>query len=392
MVENKLKICFVFKDDIFKSNANVNRMLSLVEGLKPMNSEQFIYGLVPFSEKIPSTGLYRSVKYSYPKPVSRNFTVRSLISFADLLYRFPKYISENKINIVYLYSIPMLAKWIILLYKFYFKFKIVEESSEYPLILLTDNKIKKAYGKFIVNFSYRFLDGMVVISERLLEYYKRRTSPKTKFEIINMTVDVGRFDNLQNYSVAYDNYLAYCGSFNQKKDGIITLINAFEKIVPYHPEINLLIIGKGTEPENYLVKQKIGNLNLEGKVILTGLISKEEMPSYLTNATGLVLPRPTSFQAEGGFPSKLGEYLATGKPVIATKVGEIPKFLIDGENAYLAEPDSVESLVEKMRELLKDEMKSKEIGLKGKQLTDHVFNHFEQSKKLYYFLNDILVG
>ena len=48
----------------------------------------------------------------------------------------------------------------------------------------------------------------------------------------------------------------------------------------------------------------------------------------------LVLARPDNIQAKGGFPTKLGEYLATGNPVVVTKVGEIPNYLIDGVNAF----------------------------------------------------------
>ena len=51
------------------------------------------------------------------------------------------------------------------------------------------------------------------------------------------------------------------------------------------------------------------------------------------------MARPDSRQARGGFPTKLGEYLATGKPVCVTKVGEITVYLEDNVSAFLAEPE-----------------------------------------------------
>ncbi len=57
---------------------------------------------------------------------------------------------------------------------------------------------------------------------------------------------------------------------------------------------------------------------------------------------------PDSKQAQGGFPTKLGEYLATGNPVCATTVGEIPDYLVDGESVYFAVPGSVDSFADAM--------------------------------------------
>ena len=56
----------------------------------------------------------------------------------------------------------------------------------------------------------------------------------------------------------------------------------------------------------------------------------------------MALARPTNKQAEGGFPTKLGEYLATGNTVVVTNVGEIGEFLHDKVNAFVSDPDSPE--------------------------------------------------
>jgi glycosyltransferase involved in cell wall biosynthesis len=389
-VKSNLNVCFVFKGDIFDSSASRNRILSLARGLKNAGAEPFIYGFSPFENESHSPrGMCDSINYSYPNIESAWFLVRFLISILGLLYRYPLFILKNKVNVIYLYDIPLFAKWTILFYKVFFKYIIVEENNEYPLILLRKSKIKKFLGKFYIIFAYRFLDGMVVMTKNLLQYFKPLTSRMTKFEIINMTVDINRFNNVPVNNTIYYEYLAYCGSLRQSKDGILTLIQAFSKITITFPEIKLLIIGNGTEVERMAIFKMIQSLMVQGKVILAGFISKDEIPYYLSNAKGLILPRPKSFQAEGAFPTKLGEYLATGKPVIATRVGEIPNFLTDGNNCYLAEPGSVKSLSEKMMELLSDTDRARKIGINGKQLTTLEFSHLVQSKKLYDFLYDI---
>lgn len=383
-------ICFVFKGDISESTAAVNRVFSLAKGLQINNANAIIYGLIPFrNSKIISASKKDNILYSYPKIKSNSFLLRIIISTIDLFFRFPIFIHQNKIGIVHLYEVPIILKYIIILYKLFFKFKVVEENTEFPSLLLNGNKLKEFWGKLQVRFAHMFLDGMVLISKSLLNYYSNYTSNYTKFEIINMTVDISRFENPFSSNIELGDYFTYCGSFSQKKDGIITLIKAFGNIRKRFPDIKLLIIGSGNETENKMVDDTIEELGLKGSIILKGRIPKEEIPGYLVNSIGMVLPRPKSLQAEGGFPTKLGEYLASGNPVIATKVGEIPEFLIDGVNSYLAEPDSEESLVQKMTELIMDYQKAKKIGMCGKTLANNEFNYIEQTKKLLSFYKNL---
>lgn len=387
----KLNICIVFKGNIFKTTAPVNRILSLAEGLKISGAETFIYGFVPLSDNENSKlGNLNNIIYSYPGIISSNFSIRAFISLIDLFYRFPKFILKNKINLVHIYGIPLFAKWIIIMQKFIFSYKIIEERNEYPHILLKNNKLKFIYGQFHIIIAYRFLDGMIVMTNKLLQYYTPLTSKKTKFEIINMTVDNNRFEVEHNkiFSPSY-NYIAYCGGLTEDKDGVLTLIKAFHAVSNAMPDLKLLIIGKGGEVQNNAINSLIHTLMLKEKIILTGFLLNEVLTLYLLNAKALVLPRPKSFQNEGNFPTKLGEYLSTGNPVIVTRVGVVPEFLFDGKNAYIAEPNSAESLAAKIIELVSDYEKARTIGIKGKLLTTFEFNHIVQSKKLYDFLYNL---
>lgn len=106
------------------------------------------------------------------------------------------------------------------------------------------------------------------------------------------------------------------------------------------------------------------------------------MPSYLLNAQLLLLARPANIQAKGGFPTKLGEYLTTGRPVVITKVGEIPDYLTDGENAFMAEPDNPLSFALKVEEALTDTENARAIGLNGKKLAVTIFNYKTQGLEM----------
>jgi glycosyltransferase involved in cell wall biosynthesis len=113
------------------------------------------------------------------------------------------------------------------------------------------------------------------------------------------------------------------------------------------------------------------------------------MPGLLGHAELLVVSKLDNEQNSGNFPIKIGEYLATGVPIVCTKVGEIPKFIIDGQTGYLSKPNSVESFYLKMNEALTDYEKAREIGLKGKEIAEKIFGYKIQAKIMTDFIKKI---
>ena len=133
----------------------------------------------------------------------------------------------------------------------------------------------------------------------------------------------------------------------------------------------------------------IKSFGLEDRVFWMKEYSRDAIPSIIGNADLLVLPRPDSKQAQGGFPTKLGEYLATGKPVCATTVGELPDYLIDNESVFFAQPGSVESFADAMRRALSDPENAKRVGMNGKKVAQKEFNKDIQAKKLHQFFLEL---
>ena len=106
------------------------------------------------------------------------------------------------------------------------------------------------------------------------------------------------------------------------------------------------------------------------------------MPQTLTNAAVLALARPDSQQARNGFPTKLGEYLLSGNPVVVTKTGDIPLFLEDRVSAYLVEPDDIEGFARKLTMALKDKDAAMRIGRAGYEVAMKNFNYQIEADKI----------
>ena len=111
----------------------------------------------------------------------------------------------------------------------------------------------------------------------------------------------------------------------------------------------------------------------------------EVVPSLLYNSSCLLTTASTYIS--GGFPTKLGEYLLSGVPVVATKAGEISNFLEDGINSYLCEVDNWEDISEKLFYIHNHSFEAAKIGKSGYQLAITKFNILTYLKDLTFFLS-----
>jgi glycosyltransferase involved in cell wall biosynthesis len=280
------------------------------------------------------------------------------------------------------------STFLIYLFCKYYNIPILQERNEYPFLGMKKNIFKRVDIHIYLTFICKSFDGMLLITNNLLEYFAQKVNKSAKLILVPITVEPERFNcSKKDFS---EKYIAYCGHMGGNKDGIPILIEAFASILDKHDNLKLYLIGDTKTPQEMdKLKQKVIDLNVFDKVVFTGRIARDEMPRYLCNATILALARPTSIQAQGGFPTKLGEYLSTGNPVVVTKVGEIPDYLTDGVNAYLSEPDSVEAFAEKLEIALSNPEVSKKIGLAGKELALDVFSYKTQGQRILNFIEKI---
>lgn len=380
-------------------NAATNRTLSIAKGLAELNHVVNILCINPAKNqckksnkiKIQYNGIniqYTCKTTKWPKRKLKKFLIFSKGMFNS--FKTLKDINKNsKIDI----AIILLTNPIII--EFYIKWfkkrniKILHERTEYPFVNIKNNIFYiKILLPIYLKYTINKFDGIYTINHELTNYFKSIIKKPVKIETILMTVEPERFNIKKSENC--ENYIAYCGTMWGNKDGVHILIEAFSKITFDFPDIKLYMIGDtSNEGEFKKIKEKISLLEIEDKVVFTGFISSDEIPHLLVNTKMLVLARPDNIQAKGGFPTKLGEYLATGNPIVVTSVGEIPNYLIDGVNAFLAEPDSVDSFASKMKFVLNNIDLANNVGLKGKELANFVFNYKIQTKKLIDFINSI---
>jgi len=335
------------------------------------------------------------IKYYHPF----NQTKRNKFLIVRRWLKFVKYIravklvrkinKEEKIIAIDLFTYSFLTHLFVFVLARSLRTKLLFDRCEHPLQFYKDNVFDQTSAKLKLILETKLCDGMFCISNYLIDFYKNWGIDQRKLFLVPSTVDTERFNNHFNSRLDFS-YILYCGSLTILKDGVNILIESFKRISEKYPEINLVLIGKGDSINDEIVIKDLAlKLNIDKRVIFLGQLPRTEIPAYLCNAKILALARPRSIVADAGFPSKLTEYLATGNPVVVTKVGEIPLYLKDDVSAFLSEPGSIDSFAGRLDFVLGNYEFAQRVGLKGKELTLTIFNYNFQSKRMIAFIDSL---
>jgi glycosyltransferase involved in cell wall biosynthesis len=262
---------------------------------------------------------------------------------------------------------------------------LFHERTEYPLLNIVSLPQKVNMFMYLNIFVPR-CDHIFVISTALRDFFVMHLQKQSKdiqVSILNMIVEPDRYAQVTNTSYGDTKDIVYVGTPYGSKDGVYDLVEAFSLIMNDFPNARLIIVGDTSRPERMKKTLRlIDNLPDKDRVLLTGQLGREQVVKIINNAYCLTLARPANIQAKYGFPTKLGEYLATGRPVVITRVGDIPIYLKDGDNAFVAEPDNVYSFAERLAKCLNDSVNSQKIGEAGKYLIYKEFNYKSESNKI----------
>ena len=379
-----MKLIFVSSERYPNGGAAVNRHLAYAKGLNELGHD-ITFLLLENQEWTEKRLVKDNIEFIQVNQIRKSkFRIQNIINLYKIINNAKHQIEQERAKLTRI-AVVLLDTDILILNPtlFYLKnmgIKTFHERTEYPAIVAGKSLTKKIKLFIYLHYTIRKFDGIYVINKALKNYFQKITNERIPIRIINMIVDPSRFEDTK--SIINSNIISYCGTIEGEKDGVPILIQAFRLIADEFQEIKLQLIGS---LENKRTREKITamveELGLKNRVILTGLVNRGEIPGLLSDSRILALARPNNKQAEGGFPTKLGEYLATGNVVVVTSVGEIGEFLTDKKNAFIASPGSAEKFAAKLREALLSKDGSK-IGLEGKKLVYDKFNYLTQAREL----------
>ena len=116
-------------------------------------------------------------------------------------------------------------------------------------------------------------------------------------------------------------------------------------------------------------------------------VANSDIPLMMKESQTLIIIRKPNEQTSYGFPTKLVEYLASGRPVIVSSISDVPYFLHNNENAILLTDNSIQEIVESMKFIINNPDKASRIGINGKKTARDEFNNVIESRKIINHVN-----
>lgn len=245
------------------------------------------------------------------------------------------------------------------------------DPSQYRKSLL--GKISRASHLINSKLLSKMPDKMIVFSYYLKNEFMKRGFAEDKILVQPNLTD---FSFWQPMDIEKKYTIGYSGA-PYMKDGLNDLIKAMGLLVNKGRDISLVIVGDATFGWTLIpaLKEECVSLGLLDRVTFTGLVSIEKVKMYLSQCCLLAVTRPDTVQTRSGFPTKLGEYFAMKKPVLATRFGDMEKYFTNEVDIVFAECGDPASIADRIEWIIDN----------GEELTKIVQRGYETSKQLLEF-------
>jgi len=248
----------------------------------------------------------------------------------------------------------------------------IDQLEKKPLMILTFHAFLDAskifkdvpfFTDILNDYILPRFDGIIGVSKPVLSQIKY----KGLTQIIPNGVDLDFFnpsgDKIEKFVLPMNGQktlnILFVGRIEKRK-GLIYLVKAFEMLKKDFKNIRLIIVGDGDKREDiekYIKKHHIPNVFFEGRV------KEEDLPKYYRTADICCFP---SLYGEA-FGIVLLEAMASGKPVIAFANQGYKEVLVGKGAEFLVQPKDIQGLMQKLKILIKNDKKRKEMGEWGRQ-------------------------
>lgn len=262
--------------------------------------------------------------------------------------------------------------------------KIVLIFHELPKAVQSKSIFSKFNNYIYDHLIFRIIDSYLPISEYLCAYVKSKNN-KLPFMKLPVLVDSEYFDSIAITSPS-KKYFLYSGAAGYY-EVIDFIINSFELL--NNEAICLYLVVNGNDAQISKIENRISEVREPSKYLIFCNLEYSDLAKKLKESLALLIPLRDNIRDTSRFPHKVGEYLASSRPVITTKFGEPSRYLEDGKTALISDNFSPDSFAEKMYWVIQNEKEAGQIGLRGRKVAEIYFDYRSYSEKFKSLLQSL---
>ncbi len=195
-------------------------------------------------------------------------------------------------------------------------------------------------------------EALIVVSKPLRDYVVAQGAARPRVHVAGNAVDGSRFHpdvaSTAIRGVPGNAFVTgFCGSLKHWH-GVDVLMQAFQDLKFRLPEAHLLIVGDG--PKRGWIEGFAQGAGLTDSVTMTGWQPHEALPGLIARMDVATAPYPPN-ENHYFSPLKLFEYMAVGRPIVASRIGQTAEIIRHGETGLLVPPGDSDQLVEALMTL-----------------------------------------
>lgn len=234
---------------------------------------------------------------------------------------------------------------------------------------------------FIERRVFGLANGVVMNSEKVRDYLIAAGVPAAKLEVIYNGIDTSRFVELGEdrdrtlselgLPPGY-RFVAIVANLRSRVKDHAMFLRSASVVAKNVADAGFVIAGEGELIDE--IKQRAKDLGVGDRTFFIGRCNR--VPELLSASEVCVL----SSKSEG-FSNSIIEYMAAGKPVVATNVGGAAEAIEEGKTGYLVESGQAELMADRIQSLLSDQASAEKLGREGRKRVEERFSTSAQLAK-----------
>lgn len=279
-------------------------------------------------------------------------------------------LNEGHVDAVLLYGLPTVGIQTLLLARLH-RVPIFFRSID-VLHRLVPHPALAAPTRILERIVYNRVDGIVTVTPHLKNYIKSFGVPDSRVDVLPSGVDADMFSPgdknaalLETWDIRpTDKVVLFMGTI-YRFSGLDSVIRGLPEVLARHPNTKLFIAGVGEDEPR--LKKLAADLGLQPHIIFAGLQPYAMLPALIRSSDVCINPFELNEITRDILPTKLFQYLACGKPVLATRLPGTEPFLAGEEHGMVYSDLEHFSLC--LSDLLSNPEKCAGLGRRGQEVS-----------------------